>query len=86
MLSALSVFLLLLVSWTPNPAHAQLIEGVQGRYFLVPALMVAMALAAPQGQQRATAKLDAVLRIRQRDVDGLYNAHPARALSDRHPS
>lgn len=52
MLSALSVFLLLLVSWTPNPAHAQLIEGVQGRYFLVPALMVAMALAAPQGQQR----------------------------------
>lgn len=52
MLSALSVFLLLLVSWTPDPTRAQLIEGVQGRYFLVPALMVAMALAAPQGQQQ----------------------------------
>ena len=52
LLSALSVFLLLLVAWTPDPTHAQLIEGVQGRYFLVPALMVAMALAAPQKQQQ----------------------------------
>ena len=52
LLSTLSVFLLLLVAWTPDPNHAQLIEGVQGRYFLVPALMVAMALAAPQEQQR----------------------------------
>ena len=51
LLSALSVFLLLLVAWTPDPTHAQLIEGVQGRYFLVPALMVAMALAAPQEQK-----------------------------------
>ena len=51
MLSALSVFLLLLVAWTPDPTHAQLIEGVQGRYFLIPTLMVAMALAAPQEQQ-----------------------------------
>ena len=50
LLSALSVFLLLLVAWTPDPTHAQLIEGVQGRYFLVPALMVARALAAPQQQ------------------------------------
>ena len=52
MLSALSVFLLLLVAWTPDPTHAQLIEGVQGRYFLVPTLMVAMAVAAPQEQQQ----------------------------------
>lgn len=52
MLSALSVFLLLLVAWTPDPGNALLIEGVQGRYFLVPALMVAMALAAPQKQQQ----------------------------------
>ena len=51
MLSALSVFILLLVAWTPDPTHAQLIEGVQGRYFLIPTLMVAMALAAPQEQQ-----------------------------------
>ena len=51
-LSTLSVFLLLLVAWTPDPTRAQLIEGVQGRYFLLPALMVAMALGAPQGQQQ----------------------------------
>ena len=38
------------------------------------------------GTTTTTAKLDAVLRIRQRDVDGLYSAHPARALSDLHPS
>ncbi|WP_170951326.1 DUF2142 domain-containing protein [Synechococcus sp. UW86] len=52
MLSAMSVFLLLLVAWTPDPANALLIEGVQGRYFLVPALMVAMAVAPPQKQQQ----------------------------------
>ena len=52
MLSALSVFLLLLVAWTPDPANTLLIEGVQGRYFLVPALMVAMAVAPPQKQQQ----------------------------------
>ena len=51
LLSALSVFLLLLVAWTPDPTHAQLIEGVQGRYFLVPALLMAKALAGPHEQQ-----------------------------------
>lgn len=40
--SALLVFAALLVSWTPHPA--QTIAGVQGRYFLVPALMGAAAL------------------------------------------
>ena len=57
MLSALSVFLLLLVAWTPDPTRAQLIEGVQGRYFLTPALMVAMALAAPKTKQQRLAGL-----------------------------
>ena len=57
MVSSLSIFLLLLVAWTPDPTSAQLIEGVQGRYFLVPALMVAMALGAPQRQQRHLASL-----------------------------
>ena len=52
MLSALSVFLLLLVAWTPNPTSAQVIEGVQGRYFLVPALMISMALGEPKQHQR----------------------------------
>ena len=45
------------MAWTPDPANALLIEGVQGRYFLVPALMVAMALAAPQEQQQRLAGL-----------------------------
>ena len=57
LLSALSVFLLLLVAWTPDPIHAQLIEGVQGRYFLVPALMVAMAITTPQKQQQHLRRL-----------------------------
>ena len=57
LLSAMSVFLLLLVAWTPDPTHAQLIEGVQGRYFLVPALMVAMALARPREQHQRLPEL-----------------------------
>ena len=40
------------MAWTPDPANAKLIEGVQGRYFFVPALMVAIALGAPQGEQQ----------------------------------
>lgn len=43
MASALSVFLLLLWSWTPYPAN--LIEGVQGRYFIAPALLLSYAAA-----------------------------------------
>ena len=57
LISSLSVFLLLLVAWTPDPTNAQLIEGVQGRYFLTPALMVAMALAAPKAKQQRLADL-----------------------------
>ena len=35
--SAALVFLALLVTWTPHPAA--LVQGVQGRYFIVPALL-----------------------------------------------
>lgn len=40
--SALLVFFALAVTWNPYPA--QLIKGVQGRYFIVPAMFVAAAL------------------------------------------
>lgn len=43
--STLLVFFAILVSWTPHPTAV--IEGVQGRYFIVPALMLAYAVAAP---------------------------------------
>jgi uncharacterized membrane protein len=36
------VFLAMLVTWTPHPAT--LIEGIQGRYFLLPAILIAYAL------------------------------------------
>jgi uncharacterized membrane protein len=42
---ALLVFLALLVTWTPHPAAV--VEGVQGRYFIVPAIMLAYAIGAP---------------------------------------
>lgn len=41
-LSSLLVFFLLLVTWTPHPATVVL--GVQGRYFLIPFILVAYAL------------------------------------------
>ncbi len=49
---ALLVFLALLVTWTPHPALT--VNGVQGRYFIVPAIMLAYALgatAATRGRQ-----------------------------------
>ncbi|MGE4239885.1 DUF2142 domain-containing protein [Ramlibacter sp.] len=42
--SVLLAFFALLVTWTPHPAAT--VEGVQGRYFIVPALAVAYAFAA----------------------------------------
>jgi uncharacterized membrane protein len=36
------IFFAMLISWTPHPATV--IEGVQGRYFLIPAIMLAYAL------------------------------------------
>jgi uncharacterized membrane protein len=44
--SAILVFVAMLTTWTP--AEASIIEGVQGRYFTVPALMVAYALTVSQ--------------------------------------
>jgi uncharacterized membrane protein len=41
---SLLVFLAMLLTWTPHPATT--IRGVQGRYFIVPALMIAYALGA----------------------------------------
>ena len=41
-LSFLLIFFALLVTWTPHPAHV--ITGVQGRYFLVPALLLGYVL------------------------------------------
>ena len=37
-----TIFLAMLVTWTPHPALY--IDGVQGRYFLIPALLIAYAL------------------------------------------
>lgn len=41
--SSFLVFMLMLITWSPFPAH--LIEGVQGRYFIAPAIVAAYALA-----------------------------------------
>jgi len=43
--SVLLVFFALLVTWTPHPAD--MIKGVQGRYFFVPSLMLAYAWQQP---------------------------------------
>ena len=40
-LSILLIFFALLITWTPHPA--QLVEGIQGRYFLIPALLLGYA-------------------------------------------
>jgi hypothetical protein len=40
--SVLLAFALMLLTWSPFPT--QMIEGVQGRYFIAPALMVAYGL------------------------------------------
>jgi len=48
---AVLVFLALLLTWTPHPART--VQGVQGRYFIVPALLAAYALGASAQQRRA---------------------------------
>lgn len=45
--SILMIFLALLVTWTPHPAET--ISGIQGRYFLIPAIVLAYSLAGSQG-------------------------------------
>ncbi len=47
---ALLVFLALLVTWTPHPAAT--VMGVQGRYFVVPAIMLAYAIGATAAARR----------------------------------
>jgi uncharacterized membrane protein len=46
----LLVFLALLVTWTPHPTAT--VEGVQGRYFVVPAIMLAYAIGATAPPRR----------------------------------
>ena len=41
LVSVFTIFFALLVTWTPHPATV--IDGVQGRYFLVPGLLLAYA-------------------------------------------
>ncbi|MBY0346480.1 MAG: DUF2142 domain-containing protein [Neisseriaceae bacterium] len=43
LMSIALVFVLLLVTWTPHPAT--IIHGIQGRYFIIPAIMLAYAIA-----------------------------------------
>jgi uncharacterized membrane protein len=47
--SVLLAFFALLVTWTPHPAR--IVEGVQGRYFIVPALAIAYAMAPAPGSK-----------------------------------
>ena len=49
-LSAILVFFAMLTTWTP--ADASIIEGVQGRYFTVPALMLAYAFSVSQDKRQ----------------------------------
>ena len=63
------IFFAMLISWTPHPAS--LIDGVQGRYFLIPAMMFAYALCQQvkkQGSLRQTLALGCL------GVLGMYSA------------
>lgn len=48
------IFLALLVTWTPHPADK--IIGIQGRYFLIPAIVLAYSMAGTQGMGRGWRK------------------------------
>ena len=74
-------FPLLLVAWTPDPTHAQLIEGVRS-LLSVPALMVAMALARPREQHQRLPELMLTYGTGTLMVT-LCTGHHARALSER---
>lgn len=55
--SAIFVFIALLMTWTPHPAHV--IVGVQGRYFVVPVLLIAYAMSGvPQDKGAWRQRLD----------------------------
>jgi len=49
------VFLALLVAWTPHPA--QVVNGVQGRYFIVPAILLAYLLGGSPAVPMARARV-----------------------------
>ena len=57
LVSSLSVFILLLLAWTPGLTQASVIEGVQGRYFIVPSLLIALAFTGPKDEARRLPKL-----------------------------
>lgn len=55
LISALLAFLLMLLTWSPFPT--QLIEGVQGRYFIAPALVAAFGLGVGGSSRLPTPRL-----------------------------
>jgi uncharacterized membrane protein len=71
--SCVLVFVALLITWTPHPAS--IIAGVQGRYFFVPALMLAYALA---GAGNVSLRSRAVL---SHPVVGIYGLVVAYSLT-----
>lgn len=52
--SFILIFLLLLITWNPHPAT--IIEGVQGRYFLIPTLIIAYAISGNNLAESASKK------------------------------
>lgn len=63
------IFFAMLISWTPHPAS--LIDGVQGRYFLIPAMMFAYALCQ---QIKKQGSLGQTLALGCLGVLGMYSA------------
>ena len=62
------IFFAMLISWTPHPARV--IEGVQGRYFLIPAIMLVYALCHTLREQRGVRALVALSLV---VILGLYS-------------
>lgn len=63
-------FLALLVTWNPHPASY--IEGIQGRYFLIPALLLAYALKSGAENQSSSHRLAGLALV---IATGLYSVH-----------
>lgn len=55
------IFLALLITWTDHPAN--MIMGVQGRYFLVPAVLVSYAISSRPNQAAATFNISGIILI-----------------------
>lgn len=58
-LSTILIFFALAVTWTIYPAHT--ISGVQGRYFLIPCLLMAAALGPMQAGRRALGRAEVAI-------------------------